>query len=183
MSATETTILATVAQIESRIAGAAPHLNDCTIMASRKEGTNANWSAVAALARAAPSDLEWAVETIRGLISELRDARKPVPATVPVRRPYPAAAAVEAVARRAYHGILHDPEGRYSVGRTVVSSMPWPWAFALFAHGPRADHSRERVWTWDDGHDREEQAARAFVDAIGVDAAMAACRAYDEKYW
>jgi len=103
-------------------------------------------------------------------------------AIVPVSRPFPVSVAVSAVARRAVHGVLHDPAGCYTIGPVIVPSMPWGGHFALLAHTPRADHSRERVWTTDET-DRPEKAAGAFVAAIGPDAAMAACRAYDERHW
>ena len=102
-------------------------------------------------------------------------------AIVSVSRPLPAVVAVGAVARRVVFGILHDPNGCYTVGPTVVPSMPWGGHFALLAHTPRADHSRERVWTTDE-YDRPLKAATAFVDAIGVEQAMAACRAFDERH-
>lgn len=99
----------------------------------------------------------------------------------PVRRSYPVSIAVDAVARRALFGILHDPAGCYTVGPVVVPSMPWGGHFALLAHTPRADHSREQVWTTDED-DRPAKAARAFVAAIGADAAMEACRSYDARH-
>ena len=65
--------------IEARVAAAKPHVTNCDIMAARKEGTRADWSAVTMLVRDAPPDLEWATATIRDLASillELREAHR-----------------------------------------------------------------------------------------------------------
>ena len=71
--------LSHVLAIEGRVAAAAPHLPKCEIMASRREGTMADWTTVADLVRAAPSDLEWATAQIRELgaiLLELREAHR-----------------------------------------------------------------------------------------------------------
>ena len=104
------------------------------------------------------------------------------PRIVPVVRPIPASVAVSAVARRVCHGVLHDPAGCYTVGPFVIPAKPWGGHFALLAHTDRADHSREQVWTTDEG-DRPEKAATAFVATIGTEAAWAACRRFDETHW
>lgn len=71
--------LSRVLAIEGRVTVAAPHLPKCEIMASRREGTTADWTTVTDLIRAAPSDLEWATATIRdlaGILLELREAHR-----------------------------------------------------------------------------------------------------------
>ena len=71
--------LSRILAIEARVKAAAPHLPKCEIMASRREGTMADWTVVRDLARNAPSDLEWATETIRELaiiLLELREAHR-----------------------------------------------------------------------------------------------------------
>ena len=100
---------------------------------------------------------------------------------IAVVRPYPAALAAESVAQRVCFGILHDPDGRYTVGPVVIPSKPWGGHFALLAHTGRADHRLERVWTTDED-DRPAKAARAFVEAIGAGAAMDAVRRFDERH-
>ena len=94
----------------------------------------------------------------------------------PVLRPVPLAVAIEAVRSRIAAGfILHDPAGCYTVGR--ASSWRYPdGCLALLAHTPRADHGRE-AWGLDDLDRRGDlygtAAARAFVAAVGPDAAVA----------
>lgn len=97
----------------------------------------------------------------------------------PVIRPLPAFVAVDRVSARIMAGaILHDPEGRYTVGHYTD-----PGSYALFAWTDRADHSREKVWTDAEPcpEGRYTLAARAFVDAIGEGPALAAVRRYDER--
>lgn len=97
----------------------------------------------------------------------------------PVIRPLPAFVAVDRVSARIMAGaILHDPEGRYTVGHYTD-----PGSYALFAWTDRADHSREKVWTTDEccPEGRYTLAARAFVAAVGTEAALAACGAADER--
>lgn len=101
--------------------------------------------------------------------------------TTPVTRTTPTSIAIDAVAARVVFGILHDPAGLYTVGPAVLVEKPWDGHFALYAWTDRANHSRERVWTTDED-DRPHKAATAFVEAIGPDAAMAACRHYDETH-
>lgn len=114
--------------------------------------------------------------------SSFRKTPKPgIRAIVPVKRPLHAAVAIAAVERRVYHGVLHDPKGLYTVGPTVLPGKPWGGHFALYGHTCRADYSKERVWTTDED-DRPLKAATAFVEAVGADAAMAACRHFDETH-
>lgn len=102
----------------------------------------------------------------------------------PVRRPLiPAFVAVDAVAVRIMEGaILHDPAGCYTVGE-VHGYQTGAGAYALYAWTDRADHSRERVWTnaIPEVEPRYTLAARAFVSAIGAEAAMAACQQADNR--
>ncbi len=100
---------------------------------------------------------------------------------VPVRRAFPVSIARDAVAARCLFGVVHDPAGCYTVGPFVIPNQDWQGAFALLAWTGRADHTRERVITTDED-DRPALAARLFVDAVGADAAMEACRTYDERH-
>lgn len=79
-------------------------------------------------------------------------------------------AAIDAVALRATTGIVHDPGGCYTIGPTIPSG-----ALALLAHTPRADHSQESTWT------SPRAAATAFVEIIGAEQAMVACRNFDAR--
>ena len=104
---------------------------------------------------------------------------------VPVRRSWPVSIARDAVVLRILRGaILHDPEGCYTVGPTVPVKPHRVWGtdghYGLHAHTCRADHSREMVRGPDD-EDPIGQVARAFVVAVGSDAAMEACRHADAR--
>ncbi len=103
---------------------------------------------------------------------------------LPIIRPIPAPLAVEAVRSRIAGGEILHPDGRYTVGHAVGPTHPHG-CLALLAHTQRADHSRE-AWGLDDLDKRGDlygaAAARAFVDAVGPEAAVASL-ARTERPW
>lgn len=93
---------------------------------------------------------------------------------VPLRPSLARWSAVERTRRHIAAGhIVHDPDGCYTVGRYVDVAHPWG-CLALLAWTDRADHGREAIDIADP--DWPEPfgvgAARAFVDAVGVDRAL-----------